>query len=357
MGGMGAGMICLEGTGALSSFSLRNRPDIFNEPLTFAAVWIKGRNIARVLEGPVPAWKKFGMPGSSNGASGSSYGLPRFRQAEFRVKFPFATVTLSDKSLPLTVAIKGWSPFEPGDEDNASLPVAALEYVLSNNSAEELEGVFSWNARNFMKLGKNENAVKAAPGGFTLWCAGPADRGWEEGAFSATVDSAESKINHAWFRGGWFDSVSQAWKDIAEGKCFDRPPTTDGEAAPGASLFVPFKLSPGASKTIVLRFAWHVGRTNLSFGKDPTQMGVAASQEKYKPWYAACFANIDEVTRYWKDNYDQLRAKSQRFSDCFYSSSVPGEVLEAVAANLAILKSPTVLRQADGRLWGWERLQ
>lgn len=28
--------------------------------------------------------------------------------------------------------------------------------------------------------------------------------------------------------------------------------------------------------------------------------------------------------------------------------------MEAVAANLSILKSPTVLRQYDGRLWGWE---
>ncbi|MCX7886437.1 MAG: glycoside hydrolase family 116 protein, partial [Verrucomicrobiae bacterium] len=32
----------------------------------------------------------------------------------------------------------------------------------------------------------------------------------------------------------------------------------------------------------------------------------------------------------------------------------PPEVIEAVAANLTILKSPTVLRQADGRFWGWE---
>ena len=28
--------------------------------------------------------------------------------------------------------------------------------------------------------------------------------------------------------------------------------------------------------------------------------------------------------------------------------------VEAVAANLCILKSPTVMRQFDGRLWGWE---
>ena len=32
----------------------------------------------------------------------------------------------------------------------------------------------------------------------------------------------------------------------------------------------------------------------------------------------------------------------------------PGEVIEAIAANLAILKSPTVLRQPDGKLWSWE---
>ncbi len=64
LGGIGAGMICLEGTGALSHFSLRNKPEIFNEPCTFSAICIKGkRNLARVLEGPVPGWKAFGQAG------------------------------------------------------------------------------------------------------------------------------------------------------------------------------------------------------------------------------------------------------------------------------------------------------
>ncbi len=38
----------------------------------------------------------------------------------------------------------------------------------------------------------------------------------------------------------------------------------------------------------------------------------------------------------------------------FYNSTLPPEVIEAIAANLAILKSPTVLRQPDGKLWSWE---
>src|SRR5213075_606889 len=86
LGGIGAGMVCLEGTGALSHVSLRHKPDVFNEPAIFAAVCVKRRgkpNIARVLEGPVPDWKKFGSPGSGNGSGGSTYGLPRFREATF----------------------------------------------------------------------------------------------------------------------------------------------------------------------------------------------------------------------------------------------------------------------------------
>ena len=42
------------------------------------------------------------------------------------------------------------------------------------------------------------------------------------------------------------------------------------------------------------------------------------------------------------------------FKEAFYSSSLPPEVMEAVAANLSILKSPTVMRQYDGRLWNFE---
>ena len=61
LGGMGAGMLCLEGTGALSHVSLRHQPNIFNEPCVFAAVCLKGDpNTARVVEGPVPSWKTFG---------------------------------------------------------------------------------------------------------------------------------------------------------------------------------------------------------------------------------------------------------------------------------------------------------
>lgn len=351
MGGIGAGMICLDGTGSLSHVSVRNRPQLFNSPLTFAAICIKGRpNVARLLEGLPPDWKKMAAIPE---LAGSTFGLPHFRDAKFRACFPFATIDLSDREVPLTVKITGWSPFEAGDADNSSLPVAALEYEFTNKTKKTMDAVFSWNAQNFMATNKDANAVKPAPGGFMLWCSAPKERGWEDGALTATVDDPAVKVNHAWFRGGWFDSLTMAWNDVANGDCFDRPPITDGAPSPGASLFVPFQLAPRASKKIVVRLAWYVNQTNLRIGKDP-EVNSAPTPGTYKPWYTSRFRSIEEVTSYWRERYDELRAKSQRFSNCFYDSTLPPEVIEAVAANLTILKSPTVLRQADGRLWGWE---
>ncbi len=348
LGGMGAGMICLEGAGALSHFSLRNKPEVFHEPCTFAAISVEGSpRAARVLEGPVPGWKLFGQPGTGNGAGGASFGLPRFREARFRVRFPFATVTLRDKDVPLEVEITGWSPFEPGDADSASLPVAALEYRFTNPSASPVRAVFSWSARNFMAIRGNPEAVRATPGGFVLWGGPGKDKPHEEGAFSATVNDPAVKVNHAWFRGGWFDPLTMAWKDVAAGACLDRPPVSEGGPSPGATLFVPLTLAPGASKTVVLRLAWHAGQTSLRAGKDPQgPAGERAARGTYRPWYAGRFKDIGEVTAHWRDHYDELRGKARRFSDCFYDTTLPPEVVDAAAANLTILKSPTVLRQA-----------
>src|SRR5438034_5426771 len=129
IGGLGAGMFCLEGTGTISHLSIRNKPDIFNEPGWFAAISVKGlKNRAKILEGPVPDWKKFGLHDAGNGLGGATTGLPHFQKAVFKARFPFATIDLTDNDLPLQVQLTGWSPFVPTEEDNSSLPLGAIEY-------------------------------------------------------------------------------------------------------------------------------------------------------------------------------------------------------------------------------------
>src|SRR5205085_3546354 len=111
----------------------------------------------------------------------------------------------------------------------------------------------------------------ALSGGFTFLAGANVARPWEGGVFCATVSEPEVKVNHAWFRGGWFDALTLAWKDVQEGAAYDRPPVTEGEPAPGASLFVPFRLGGGESRTITVRLTWYCGVSDLRIGEDPKE--------------------------------------------------------------------------------------
>ena len=373
VGGMGAGMFCLEGTGAVSQMSIRHKPDLFNDPGLFAAISVKGlKNGAKILEGPVPDWKKFGLPRAGNGLGGATTGLPHFNKAVFTTRFPFALIDLTDDDLPLQVQITGWSPFIPTDENNSSLPAGALEYKIKNTGSAQLEAVFSYNAKNFLRVNKGKNAINPMQHGFIL-----SETGTEEdpmkSEFAVFTDDTATVVDHCWFRGGWWDPMTMAWNAIKEGTVKNVPPVEEG--APGATLFVPFTLLPGQEKTIKVLMAWYVPDSKYTIGKmgerkeqcDPAN-GCCNSPDElnldkydnnfdgqyYKPWYCSRFNSIGEVSSYWKEQYADLKDKSILFKDAFYSSTLPPEVTEAVAANLSILKSPTVQRQFDGRMWNYE---
>jgi uncharacterized protein (DUF608 family) len=368
LGGIGAGMVCLEGGGCLSHVSLRHHPEVFHEPLCFAALSVKGErgNLARVLEGPVPRrkplfpWGEAVVVGSGSGAPARSYGLPRFEEARFEARFPFARVSLRHSAMPLEVDLTGWSPFIPGNADDSSLPVAALEYRFANRSERPVRAVFSFHSANFMhQLGAPGRSVQGTRGGFILWQPGSREAPQQEGAFSAVLDEPDTRVNCRWFRGGWFDPLTMTWKTVREGAMPEAGAVSEGPPSAGGSLYLPFSLEPEEERTLHLLLAWYVPHSSLRTDSSRTlpapEAGADAGGEPfYRPWYAGRFESIGEVNRYWAESYRRLRDETRCFSDCFFDTTLPPEVVEAVAANLSILKSPTVLRQSDGRLWAWE---
>ncbi len=373
LGGMGAGMFTVEGTGAFSAFSLRNAPNVNLEPCLFSAITVKGeKNLSRVIESQVPKHKIYGAATApatpvlyeenfarATGLPGRTYGLPRFKNVVFSARFPFAEICFEDRQFPLAVSLKAWSPFTPPHADDSSCPVAYLEYTFENTRSIPLEAVYYYSSMNFMAQGNGVRSVYPVEGGFVLAQEGTPEKPWDRGYYTAAVRDPAVRVNTALFRGGWYDSLTMLWNDIEAGKSEEKYRENDSEYPnPGGSLSLPFRLEPGERKTIVVQCGWYVPESRLRIGqtdqKEPYTDEQLVNLKRYQPWYTTKFRSVEDVAEFAASHYERLRKETVLFCDTFYASTLPDIVLEAVGANLCILKSPTVLRQTDGRLWCWE---
>ena len=353
MGGMGAGTICLTGWGSLHSVAIRHHPDKFFSPSMFSAVTVLGsKPVSKLLEAPVPKVHYYtNVPEAGRGffvtPRGKTFGLPRFTKGVFSARFPFASLMLTDPEFPLKVKLTAWSPFIPGKANASSLPFAAMEYSFFNTGKKPLEIVYSFNAFQFLSGG----TPKATENGFVL----PDTENGSTG-FCACADGAFCDC--AWYRSNWwFDALTMQWNRITAGlKATDPYSDPEKGPSPGASLAVPFYIAPGEKKTICLRLCWYIPLSSLRLGAEEKEFTEKErlALPKYRPWYADRFSGIDEAAAVWEKEYAFLRKETDSFSKALASSKIPPELTEAVSANLSVLKSPTVLRQTDGRLWCWE---
>ena len=361
LGGIGSGMICLEGTGALSHLSIKHSPKVDNEAPMFAAICIKGeKNTAKLLEGAVPNWKKFRLSGEiGTGGPYRDYGLPHFRSSSFETRFPFADLKFEDEDIPLNCSLTGWSPFIPNEGDNSSLPAMTLEYTFENPTQEVVEAVFSYHSGNIIKQDchsdKETHGFRKTKDGFQGFYASE-EKPYESGSFAVSIDDPEKVVDYCWFRGVWFDAMTVLWKNISEGKMPANEAVSVENPSPGGSIYVPVKLAPGEVKTIKVNVSWYVPASSINYGGQSRGPKCVFDPDapKYKPWYAVRFDSIESVNEYYCDNIDELRSKSLCFSDTFYNTDLAPEAIEAAAANLSILKSTTVLREEGGRIWAWE---
>lgn len=377
LGGVGAGMLCLEGSGKLAQVSIRHHPRVFFEPLIFSAIHVRGlENGTRVLEGPTPDWKLGTRwdgsnnyhQSSGNGFYNKTYGLPHFQASTFTARFPFAMVDFDHPTMPLQCQLTAMSPFVPGDSESASLPVASLRYTFTNTSDQPVEAVYSFHAHRDV-IAFTDPKIKDVPKphvlpeetGFVITQGAPLTEPSGYGEFAACCRAPQTSVDCAWFRGGWFDAMTMLMKKIMTGDTTAGVPFAQGEPSNGGSLYVPLQLAAGESQSVEVLLSWYVPVSNVKAGQPPASdcacdTGSCCGSEPatYRPWYASRFGSGAMLRHYWKVKHDEHWAKSSLFSETFYASTLPAEILEAVSANLSILKSPTVLRQHDGRLWAWE---
>lgn len=219
-----------------------------------------------------------------------------------------------------------------------------------------MEAIYYFSAVNFMRFGGwkkgdcQSERVLPRENGFVLHQPPLPDAPHAQGDFAVSVPDEQAMVNTDWFDGGWFDILTMQWNDIKAGNV--RAAAHPEQKSPGGSVAVPFVLEPGQEKRIVLHMGWYVPKTDQRYGyeTDPD----APDKETYAPWYAGQFDGISAVMKYYEANYAKLRENSAKFASALSSSTLPPAAVDAISSNLTILKSPTVLRQTDGRFWAWE---
>ena len=404
MGGIGAGSLCLNGSGGLENFAIRSRPATSSLPdghgsndTAFATLHIKGpQAVTKLIEGPIPVEKVYDQGLQAQGyRHGGHEGLPRFESAAFDAGYPFGVVRLQDPEVPLAVSVTGWSPFIPNDDIASGAPAAILEYGFTNICSTPVEFDFSFHLSHLAgqsadRRSSHWDKVRSKPISSDSLLAGvlfsntlPADDE-NSGAAALRAVGWTPRVKAMWLRGGWFDGISALWREVSTGRFIENDgsqPADDPNSRSGGSILGSAVLSPGESAVFPVVIAWHFPSCNWVEGCAPA--AVAETPEpgsdvtgcspgcdsiapaipgpnrsrpapRWRPFYAGVWQNAEAVADYIADRYEQLRFRTYSFAEALLTSTLPAEALDAISANLAILKSPTVLRQENGSVWAWE---
>jgi uncharacterized protein (DUF608 family) len=386
MGGIGAGCICLNGHGGLQDYAIRHRPATtaqkdghLGEDSGFGILHVKASEdrpaITKLVEGPFPPEKLYDQGLQGQGYRHGHYeGLPRLLNNTFEAAYPFGMVRFEDDRIPVKATLTGWNPFIPRDDINSGLPCAILEYSFTNTSNSSVEMDFSYHLRHLAVPANKEwsqttNAVIHSEYGDGAFLTNTAQRYADEYGSAALLAVGQApKIKAMWFRGGWFDWTSMLWREVAAGRFTENDGSGEPHNSPnGASILFERSLAPGETVTYPIVIAWHFPNASQRVGEAASESaegcgpgcecgpdGKPLVQPAWSPFYTSQWPDAKAVALHVAKNYTSLRARSKAFADALHSSSLPAEVIDAVSSNLAILKSPTVIRQKNGNVWAWE---
>jgi non-lysosomal glucosylceramidase len=355
IGGIGTGTVSLGGRGNLQDWEIMNRPAKGYNPSSgsnnsaFFTLFteVDGRKDLRLMEGPVPFYQYEG----NSGAIATNHGLPRFSEVSFEAAYPFGQVNLKTPQIPVDVKIKAFNPLIPGDIGSSSIPMAVLDFELTNTSGKEISFTVCGTMPNFIgedgsqgKAKNNRNRFRHETGinGIYMESEG-VDKNAEQWGDMTLICVSDGSISYrtAWLPERWASSLLDFWDDFsADGKLENRK---DGVSdKPIASLAVSNVLPPHASKTIRFLLTWYY----------PNR--IAWSEAPLKNFYTTQYSNSWDVAIRTIPTLGLLENKTKEFVNALCSSDLPDAVKEAALFNVSTLRTQTCFRISDGNFFAWE---
>ncbi len=355
IGGIGTGTVSLGGRGNLQDWEIMSRPakgynpgsGRENSPFFTLYTEVGGNKDLRLLEGPVPFYLYEGM----SGAVSTNHGLPRFKNVTFDAAYPFGQVNLSTPQLPLKVKIKAFNPLIPGDVDNSSIPIAIIDFEVTNRSDEEIAFSICGSMQNFIgedgtegKSKDNKNRFNTANGfsGIHFTTEGVDEKSdqWGEMAL-VTTHAGDISYRSAWKPQHWGSSILDFWDDMKEDGRLDNRKDEISDK-PMASLAAADVIPAGGTRTVRFIFTWYF----------PNR--TAWASESMENFYCTNYEGAWDVVSRTVPELGSLEAKTIEFVDAFCSSDLPEVVKEAALFNISTLRTQTCFRLSDGSLYAWE---
>lgn len=355
IGGIGTGTVSLGGRGNLQDWEIMNRPAKGYNPgpgrnnSAFFTLFTEaeGKKDLRLMEGPVPFYQYEG----SSGSIATNHGLPRFNEVSFEAAYPFGQVNLQTPQIPVTVKIKAFNPLIPGDVGSSSIPVAVLDFELTNTSEREISFTVCGSMQNFIgedgsqgKAIKNRNIFSHEKGfsGILMESEG-VDKNAEQWGNMTLATTSEGSISYrtAWLPERWASSILDFWDDFSsDGMLEDRKDAVSDK--PMASLAVSNVLPPHGTKTVRFLLTWYF----------PNR--IAWSEAPLKNYYSTQYSGSWDVVLKTTLELPFLESKTIEFVNAFCRSDLPEAVKEAALFNISTLRTQTCFRISDGNFFAWE---
>ena len=76
--------------------------------------------------------------------------------------------------------------------------------------------------------------------------------------------------------------------------------------------------------------------------------------EVWTNYYAGEWSDAHDVAREAFGKWDYAIGRTKRLKELLENTSAPVEVIDAISANLSIIKTATTMRLQDGTFYGWE---
>lgn len=374
LGGIGTGCIGLSGTGRLCDWEIFNRPNI-GSMNGYSHFGIKVERDGVVLDGRVlnadlmPPYMGQITPNtlySGFGFGPSRFlmsGLPHFRSCTFTGEFPFARIGFEDETFPGHVALNAFNPFIPLDEDSSSIPAAFFSIELENTQKEALDYTVEMSVSNPSQIGCEHLLINDPDmTAITLSSISVEKDSTDYGSVIMAVPGGQNvSFQQYWYRGSWYDNLSIFWQDFLKpGRFQNREYKSKASVRTKedtATLAVHVRLEPSEKKTLRFLIGWHYPNCHDYWASNPAlsaDIGRKGAGGIWKNHYALLFPDVLAVARHSIEKWDTLYGRTKMFHDALYSSTLPEEALDALAANLSTLKSPTCLRLSDGSLYAFE---